>query len=323
MPDGRSILIIVNPASGRGRGSRTARAVAEILGERHTPVTVRETAGPGEAERIAREVSGAGQSRPTCVVGCGGDGTLQEIANALAALKDPLGEACPAMGLAPAGRCNDFARELGVPRDPVAIADVLVRGEARAIDLGRGNGRYFCTVATMGADAEVSSYVDSMRMPLRGTIAYIYGALCVLSRYRPYRVRITGDFGVIEQPVFLASSANTSSYGGAIKIAPGADPTDGRLDLCIIDRVSRFRAFAILSAVLSGRHAQRSEVRFIRTPRLRIEADEPLEVWADGEKVARTPVDIEVVPGAIRVLVPAARWPADDVAGREPATDSP
>ena len=323
MSDARSFLIIVNPTSGRGRGLRMAGAIAEILGDRGAGVAVRETAGPGEAERIAREVSSAEQSRPTCVVGCGGDGTLQEIANALAALKDVLGSACPVMGLAPAGRCNDFARELGVRRDPVAIADVLLRGEPRAIDLGRVNDRCFCTVATMGADAEVSSYVDTMKMPLRGTIAYIYGALRVLSRYRGHRVRITGDFGVIDQPVFLASSANTSSYGGAIKIAPGADPTDGKLDLCVIDQVSRLRAFSILWAVLSGRHRGRSEVRFIRTQSLRIEADEPLEVWADGERVAHTPVDIEVVPEAIQVLVPTAGGLADAAAGDRPAMESP
>ena len=306
MPEHRSILIVVNPISGRGRGSRTARAVAEILGPRNAEVAVRETTRVGDAEKITREAAGSGDSSPTCVVACGGDGTLQEVAHALATLNDSLGDACPAMGLAPAGRCNDFARGLGISSDPAAIADVLLAGTPRAVDLGRVNGRHFCTVATMGVDAEVSSFVDRMKMPLRGTAAYIYGALWVLSRYRPRRVRITGDFGTIEQPVFLASSANTSSYGGAIEIVPGADPTEGWLDLCLIDRVSRIRAFAILWAVLSGRHRHRKEVRFIRTRRLRIEADEQLEVWADGERIAHTPVDIEVVPKAVRVLLPTA-----------------
>ena len=296
--------MIVNPTSGRGQARRTAKAVAAILQERGVDVAMRETKRAGDAERLARELTTAGGSCPSCVVGCGGDGTVQEIANAVASLRGALGSAGPLVGLAPAGRCNDFARALGISPHPAAIAEVLSEGRPRAIDLGRVNDRYFCTVATMGVDAEVSSYVDGMSMPLRGTAAYVYAAVRVLSRYRPRHIRITGDFGVIEQPVFLASSANTSTYGGAIKIVPGAVPTDGYLDLCVIDHVSRMRAWTLLPTVLAGRHASVSEVRFIRTRRLSIEADEELELWADGERIARTPVNIEAVPDAIRVLLP-------------------
>ncbi len=298
------MLIVVNPASGRGRGLGTAQAVAGRLESRGVSVTTRHTRAPGDAERITREAAGDASSRPGCVVACGGDGTLQEVANALAKLAPTLGAACPALGLAPAGRCNDFSRALGVGRDPAAIADVLIEGQPVPIDLGKVNDRYFCTVATLGVDAEVSSFVDGMRMPLRGTPAYVYGALRVLARYRPYPLRLAGDFGVIERPVFLASTANTASYGGAIKIAPAAVPTDGLLDLCVIDRVSRLRAFMLLPIVLSGRHGSLRIVSFLRTRRLTIDAPRPLELWADGERVARTPVAIEAAPAALRVIVP-------------------
>jgi diacylglycerol kinase (ATP) len=221
------------------------------------------------------------------------------------------------MGLAPAGRCNDFARALGVPNDPKAIAEVLMRGTPCPIDLGRVNGRCFCTVATLGVDAEVSSYVDTMRMPLRGTLAYLYGALRVLARYRPHRVRIDGDFGVIDQPIFLASTANTSLYGGAIRIAPEACPTDGVLDLCIIEGVSRLRSWTMLPSVLRGQHQSCPEVRFVRTRRLAINASEPLELWADGERTARTPVEIQAAPGAVHILLPPLRVAADPGGGRD------
>ena len=117
---------------------------------------------------------------------------------------------------------------------------------------------------------------------------------------------------MIDKLVFLASSANTSSYGGAIRIAPGASPTDGMLDLCIIDAVSRLRSLTLLPAVLLGRHACCPEVQFIQTKRLTIEADQPLELWADGERIARTPVTIEVVPGAVRVVLPCQMAGATD-----------
>ncbi len=134
--------------------------------------------------------------------------------------------------------------------------------------------------------------------------SFIVSFLCSSFIWFLYSSKITGDFGVIEQPIFLASTANTSSYGGAIKIAPRATPTDGQLDLCVIEAVSRLRALTLLPTVLAGRHCSQPEVRFIQTTRLTIDATEPLDLWADGERLGHTPATIEVAPGAIRVMLP-------------------
>lgn len=336
------LLIIANPTSGRGRGLRTAKAVTEILRSHGVDVEVHHTAASGDAERIAKEAIAGAPQPPQCIVACGGDGTVQEIANALADARPSLGDACPVLGLAPSGRCNDFARAFDIPTDPAVIADVLLNGRPMPTDLGRVNGRYFCTVAAAGVDAEVSSFVDTMRMPLRGTLAYLYGAIRVLIRYQPYDMTITGDFevgngecrmrkiemglksakssrvdsvnsifdirhstldsGVIDRPMLLATTANTSCYGGAIRIAPDARPDDGRLDLCVVDRVSRLRAIALIPSLLAGTHGRCPAVHFLRTQRFIIESPHPLEIWADGERIARTPATIEAVPGAVRVL---------------------
>lgn len=296
-------LIVANPTSGRGRGRRMAEAVAERLRNQGKQAEIRYTAARGDAEAFARDAC-HDMTPPECVVACGGDGTIQEVANALALLKDSMGDSCPTLGLAPAGRCNDFARAMGIRRDPDAVAGALLHGTARPIDLGRVNDRYFCTVATLGVDAEVSSFVDTMRMPLRGTPAYIYGALRVLARYRPHPLRIEGDFGLIERPLFLASSANTPFYGGNIRIAPQADPTDGYLDLCLIDPVSRLKSFGLLPRLLAGRHVELPIVHFHRTRRVTIDAPLPMEVWADGERIARTPVTIDMISGAVRIMTP-------------------
>ncbi len=296
------MFIVANPTSGRGRGARTAEAVAAALRLQGVAVEVHYTSASGDAERIAREaIASAGQGLQ-CVVACGGDGTVQEIANALAHARSSPGDAFPALGLAPCGRCNDFAKAFNITTDPAVIAEVLLHGHARPTDLGRVNGRYFCTVVTAGVDADVSSFVDTMWMPLRGTLAYLYGGIRVLIRYRPYEMKISGDFGVIERPMLLASTANTACYGGAIRIAPDADPTDGLLDLCAVDRISRFRAIALIPSLLAGTHGKSPAVRFLRTRRLTIESPRPLELWADGERIAHTPATIEVVPAAVRVL---------------------
>lgn len=310
MSDARGILIIANPKSGRGRGERTAGAVACDLRDRGVGVEVRFTAAAGQAEAIACDAMERERGRFRCLVACGGDGTVQEVANAFATAGAAGAADIPAMGLAPAGRCNDFARALGLSRKPERITEALTDGVCTAIDLGLVNGRYFCTVATIGIDAEVSSYVDSMAAPLRGTAAYLFGAFRVLGRYRPRELRITGEFGVIDRPVFLASTANTACYGGAIPIAPGASPTDGLLDLCVIDAVSIGRALRLIPSVLAGHHPKHPEVRIERTRRFEIDADERLDIWADGERIGRTPAALSVAPGAIRVMLPAHFDPA-------------
>ena len=304
MSNAGNILIITNPASNHGRGARAAGLAAAQLRARGAEPEIRETEASGDAERIATEaIADRGESL-RCIVACGGDGTIQEVAGALAKAKT---ESPPPLGLIPAGRCNDFAHALGVPKDPTRAADLLIEGTAKPFDLGRVNDRYFCTVATIGIDSEVSSYVDGMRGPLKGTIAYLYGALCVLRRYQAKPVRIKGDFGQIEQPIFLASSGNTRLYGGSIPIAPDADPTDGLLDLCVIDAVSKLRALALIPAVLAARHRNRRGVRIIQTKRFTIDATDPLEIWADGERIAQTPATIEAMPAALRVVVPKNR----------------
>lgn len=336
MADARPILIIANPTSGKGRGRFTAEAVRRILSDQGRSVHVCYTKQSGDAGAIAqqacsslskrsdspvrhRKLAGentglepvpnmhqqAGSSDaepPACIVACGGDGTIQEVAHVLTECKKQGRPSVPALGLAPAGRCNDFARVFGITRDPAVIAESIMAGKEIAVDLGCVNGRHFCTVATVGIDAEISRFVDEMRMPLTGTPAYLYGALRVLMRYKPRGLRIEGDFGVIDKPVFLASTANTSSYGGAVPIAPNASPTDGLLDVCVIGFTTRWRALGMIPSVLRGRHTTRPGVSFERTRRLRIDAPNPLEIWADGEHIADTPANIDIVPAAIRVL---------------------
>ncbi len=298
------ILIIVNPSSGRGSAAKMASAISERFAQQGVKAEIAETGQKGDAARIVRESATQTQEKPTCIVSCGGDGTMQEVAGALASLQSMLAARCPTMGVAPAGRCNDFARALGIAKSADAIVAAIMHGESQPIDLGCINEKFFCTVATVGIDAEISSYVDKMKMPLRGTSAYLYGAARVLLRYKPHAMSLTGDFGTKQKLLFLASSANTSSYGGAIRIAPDADPTDGLLDICVIEHFSLIRALMLVPSILLGKHRGRKGVEFIRTKALTIECEKPLELWADGELIAHTPARIEVVPAAIRVMVP-------------------
>jgi len=294
-------LMITNAASGRGRAQATIDAVQRSLREAGVECELRPTVQKGQAESAIRDAC-RDVTPPDVVIACGGDGTVQEVAGTLAVIRREMGDSCPLMGLAPAGRCNDFARAMGIATDPRAIAEALLRGTPRFVDLGRANGRYFCTVAALGVDAEVSSYVDAMQLPLRGTPAYVVGALSVLSRYRAKWMRIEGDFGIVERELFMASSANTPIYGGNMRIVPHADPADGFLDLCLIDPVSRLKALTLLPRVMAGKHVDLPNVQFLRSRSMKITAEPQLEMWADGERLTHTSVSIEAVPDAVRVL---------------------
>ncbi len=294
--EGRKAVLVANPISGRGKGRRQAQRLAQLLRARGLDVEVRWTAAKGHGETLAAEALDAGA---TTVIACGGDGTVQEVANALAGT-------AARMGLLPTGRCNDFARELGLAADVEAAAEVIAKGESRALDLGRAGGRFFCTIAALGFDAAVSRFVDDeMRLPLKGTPAYLYATLRVLLRYRPVEVRMRGDFGMFEGPIFLVANANTSAYGGAIRIAPDARPDDGLLDICVIKPASRLRLLRLLPRAMRGNHGAAPEVEFLRTQRLEITSEQPTEVWADGEPIGHTPILLEAVPQALHVLVPA------------------
>ena len=295
MTDTHRVSIVANPVSGHGKGRRLAERVVETLRAQGVDAGIAWTAARGDGERLAAEALAAGAHT---VVACGGDGTVQEVAQAMAG-------ADARMGLVPTGRCNDFARALGIGPDPDALAAGLAAGATRRVDLGRAGERYFCTVAALGFDAAVSRFVDGeMRLPLRGTPAYLYGTLRVLMRYRPVDVRMSGDFGAYEGPIFLAANANTPSYGGAIRIAPDAKPDDGLFEICLIKPPGRLRALLLLPRAMRGTHGSVPQLEFLKTKAVRIEAPEPTEVWADGEPLGQTPLTLEIVPGALEVVVP-------------------
>lgn len=292
---------IVNPIAGRGRAGWLAQQLAGKLEDSVPTVSVSVTTSRGDAERLAREAAEAGATR---VIACGGDGTIHEVVNGL--MSAPGGVGNIALGIVPSGRCNDLAYALDIPTDPSGLAEVLLEGIPRPIDLGRIGDRYFTTIVTLGFDSAVSQYVAEGHVPsfLRGAAAYVYAALVKLVRYRSPWVHLKGDFGDYEGSLFLAATANTSRYGGRMKIAPSAVVDDGWLDVCLVEAVPRREVVRMIPKVFSGKHLSHPAVSMKQTRRLEIESSEPLWLWADGEPIARVPATIEVVRHALSVVMP-------------------
>lgn len=288
-------VVIANPVSGGGGGRRVGEAVVRALCERGAGAELRLTEGRGDGARIAAGALSEGCRR---IAVCGGDGSIGEVAGALA-------RSDAALGIVSSGRGNDTGRALGIPKNLKEAVSVLVSGEERRIDLGRVGERYFCSVACLGFDAEAGRAVYEHQVPFSGTAAYVLAALRTLMTYRGPEVRIAGDFGVFEGPILLAAVGNTGFYGGGMQVLPQASCDDGLLDVCVVDPLPRLKLLRFFPRIFSGTHVSLPEAHVMRSRSVHIESSRPLWVLADGEPACETPAQVEVVPKALTVIVPS------------------
>jgi len=294
--------IVVNPVAGRARADRAAGLLASALAERGLAVETRRTEKPGDGEHLARRFS---ESGCRLVVAAGGDGTVRETVRGIL-------DAGITLGVLPCGKANDLAGALGLSPRPRETAELIASGATRVIDLGRlrdGSGAHiFCTVAALGFDAEVSAYARESRLRLPGPTVYIWAVLRMLSRYRPWTVTLSGEFGTVREEILLVAIGNSSSYGGGMRIVPEADIADRILDICLIRAVPRRTVLRLLPKLFSGTHVHHPAVRLLRARApFSISAETEMEFYAEGEPLGRTPAEIDVLPGALRVAAPPPR----------------
>lgn len=292
-------LAVINPVAGRARGAKLrARARAELA--RLIPgIAFVETERPGHATDLARAARGR-----ALVVAVGGDGTAREVAAGLAGSGTDL-------AAVPVGSGNDFCRNLGIPLDVAGACRVAAECPARTIDLGRlesgGRAAAFANAAGFGFDARVIQEARRLRH-LRGMPLYLAAVLLAIRDFDCPRVRLTVGPEEWQQPVLLVAAANGRCYGGGMKVAPGAEPDDGRFDLCVIAAVGRLRILRCLPELIRGTHGSLPEVRFLRAPALELEFAGPVPVQLDGDLLdwpeARR-FRLEILPRVLRVRAPA------------------
>jgi YegS/Rv2252/BmrU family lipid kinase len=294
MPELRRIALIVNPAAGGGRAGRALGAVETALDA---------TGHEHHAERTrsldhARELARAAAARGEVAVAFGGDGLVGAVAGALRGTDGVL-------GVLPGGRGNDFARVLGIPLEPVAACAVLGTGVERTLDLGEADGKAFVGIASCGFDSDCNRIANETRL-VRGNLVYVYSALRGLAGWRPARFRLELDGEeAISVVGYNVVAANSKAYGGGMYIAPDASLEDGLLDVITIAEMPKLRFLRLLPTVFKGRHVLVHEVSVRRARELRVSADRPFTLYADGDPIAELPVTIRAVPRAVRVIVPS------------------
>lgn len=294
-------LVIVNPAAGGGRGLRLVGWLSERLARR-PEARLEVTTRPRHAEEIAAEAASTGHDR---VIAVGGDGTIQEVANGLID-----GSPACSLGVLPVGSGNDFARSLGLPREPAEAWTVAVGHAERAVDIGRacdaeGRGRWFVSAGGIGFDAQVAAAMARRRGWQRGSAGYLVTTLAELRRFTNRRVTLDLDGVRSDRRVLFIAIANGEYYGGGMRIAPGARIDDGVLDLCIVGDISRMTALRQLPNLYRGRHVDHPQVEMARARTLRIEGDGATRAHLDGEPFGRLPLTVELHPGRLTVAAVA------------------
>jgi YegS/Rv2252/BmrU family lipid kinase len=290
----RQVRLIVNPAAGGGRAAKVLPAVEAALRRSRLEVRTSPTRSLEHAVELAREAAAGGE----VVAVLSGDGCVGAVAGAL---RDAPGAV---MAVLPGGRGNDFARVAGIPRDPVAAAALVGTGVPTPIDLGEVDGRPFIGIASLGFDSDANRIANAAPSRL-GPFVYAYGALRALLSWRPARFHVEVDGEQLDVEGWSVAAANSGAYGGGMLLAPGADLHDGRLDVVLSTRTSKLTFLRTLPSVFRGTHVRKPFIRVLRGAEVRVSADRPFVVYADGDPIAELPVTIRAVPGAVQVLLPA------------------
>jgi len=302
-------LFIVNPAAGHGRSGGRWALASKLAKEIHPDMELAYTDRPGHGRDLARQAVADGVE---LVVAVGGDGTVGEIVDGYLAVPAQARHNS-VLATFPAGSGCDFANHMGVPREPEAWARHFAAGKRRRLDAGRAvfrdaagapRSRHFLNVAALGIPGDVAVTVARRGKFLGGTLTYLVeGALAVLTaRARSVRLVVDG----VEEPAakyHLVAAANTSTFGGGMRLAPDADAEDGLLDLLTIADIPRAKLMTLLPKAYSGGHVGLPGVVLRRARRIEIHSDEPMPLNLDGDADGLAPAVFEVLPKVIPFLI--------------------
>jgi diacylglycerol kinase (ATP) len=293
-------VVYVNPTAGGGRALSCLPRIGRVFEVANLSAQFISVLSSGELESNALDAISGGKK---LLLALGGDGTFQALVNA-AYGSDVI------LGVLPAGGGNDFAASLNLPEDPVAAAEAILRAQPMEIDLARartadGRVRFYLGGGGLGIDAEAARHASGAFRRLPGRARYIASALRAFSTHRVIHVRAEfpqSDLPPLEVDALLAAVLNTPTYGAGVRLAPDALVDDGWLNAVIVEDLSVFQVLALLPRLFMSGELRAPHVKRIRVQAVKFTADRQCMFHGDGEILGPTPVEIEVVPHAVRVL---------------------
>lgn len=296
-------MLVVNPRAGGGRGRSLLPDVLAALKPAFPKIELRVSEYPGHAVEIGRQAGRDGYGR---ILTLGGDGTPFEVVNGLYADGRP-GRMIE-LGMIPAGTGNSFLRDFSIHSWRQAVEGILA-GKRRRVDLvqidyARGQQQvrqYFLNILGVGLIADILKLTNE-RLKGFGRFSYGLAVLLRLARGMSGRMLLSVDGEKMEIADSALVISNSKYTGGAMKIAPMADPQDGQADLVVFQEVNRRDILAIFSRVFKGTHVAHPKVKALRACEIEIDSQPQQMLMADGELLGRTPLRLKVLPGELAVL---------------------
>jgi YegS/Rv2252/BmrU family lipid kinase len=297
-------VLLVNPASGNGstgkRWPKLEARAAELGLEGEVVMSER----PGQLIELARD---AAVEPGTLLVVVGGDGTLNEVVNGA-------GESGAEIAILPAGTGQDFGRTYGIPTAFDDAVRTALGGQTRSVDLGRvtfrapdgaEGSRLFANVGSAGMSGAVARRANGMSKALGGRITFFTALTREFVAWKNNETTVTFDSGERRALLHDVIVANGRWHGGGMKLAPDAEPDDGLFDVVLIGDVTKLDFLTTAPKLYSGRHVTHPRVEVVRSATVAVDAAAPLLLEVEGEPVGTTPARFEVLPGALRLRVPA------------------
>ena len=297
-------IVIINPISGpkrRGTGAERVDVATRTLDRLGAKGEVRVTERGGHAHELALEAAASGAD---LVIGWGGDGTINEVARALVQ-RDDEGNAATAgasaLGIIPGGSGNGLARELGIPFDPAKAIEHALRAEARVVDAGELGGHLFFNVAGIGLDAHVAALVTT-RVHHRGLLPYLRASAGDLMRYQPVEYSITVEGETTQTSALVLAFANSRQWGFGACIAPGADLSDGLLDVVSVGDRGFLGNLIRVPALFTRRIHRHRGIDTQRVHEMTIRSRQTMLFHVDGEAIQGSDTLVaRIHPGALRL----------------------
>jgi YegS/Rv2252/BmrU family lipid kinase len=287
----RRFALLVSPASAGGKPLKVLPEVTAELERLGAPYRTIQTRGVDHAADEAAAAAKAGETVATL----GGDGLVRPVAGALR-------DSPAALAILPGGRGNDFARVLGLPREPAPAARVAVQGVERLVDVAEVDGVPYIGIASLGFDSEANRIANEAKL-VRGNLVYLYAALRALLAWKHATFTVTIDGARHVFTGWSVGAANSKAYGGGMFAAPDAELDDGRLDVVTCAKSSRIAFLRVMTRIFKGTHVELPQISTYRGEQVSVDADRPFDVYADGDPIGRTPATLRVRQRCLKVIV--------------------
>jgi YegS/Rv2252/BmrU family lipid kinase len=303
---GTGTVFLVNPASGNGGTGKRWPELAHRAAQLGLEGTTLFSERPGHLTELAEQAARGGAE---LVVSVGGDGTLNEVVNGLVR-----GGTSTELATIPLGTGMDFVRTYGIPTRFEDAVRTVLDGTIRTIDVGRvsyrewsgaESERYVANVGSVGMSAAVAQRANGMSKALGGKATFFYALARVFFEWDNTLVSVQLDDERREARMHDVIVANGQWHGGAMRLAPEAQPDDGLFDVVLIGDVTKRDFVTTAPKLYKGTYLAHPKIELLRSRTVAVEAPERLPIELDGEQVGTTPARFEIVPAALRVRVPA------------------